>query len=329
MDHPTAPDQIAEFHVGTLARVEAERDRGRLGRVRRLVLDVSSMMYRAFFAIGEGVRSPGGRQVGALYGYLDMVVRLVVSRRPEQVIHAYDHEWRPVARTDIYAGYKANRPPDPDGLPEQFTMLRQVLTFTELWQAQTPDWEAEDAIGAICAGAARRDRIEIVSGDRDLIQLVRDPAVRLLMPLRGVSELRELDEAAVLERYGVPASRYADFAILRGDPSDGLPGVRGVGEKTARALIEAYGSLDELLEDAASESPRAGPLRGKPALRARIRDDAAYLDAMRELVPVNSTAAIDLWQGERDDEALAELAHELGVKGSVQRLRAALDSQPS
>src|SRR5919206_123888 len=254
----------------------------------RLLLDVSSLMYRAYFAMGDGIRSPSGRQTGALHGYLDMVTRLVVSQRPDEVVHAYDHEWRPVARTDIYAGYKATRKVDPEGLPEQFTMLRQVLDLIGMPQAQTRGWEAEDAIAALCAIADDGDRIEIVSGDRDLIQLVRDPVVKLLYTVRGVSELLELDEAAVLDRYGVPADRYADFAILRGDPSDELPGVSGVGEKTARALVAAYPTLDDMLDDARRSTPAPGPLRGKPALRARLRDASSYIDAMRRLVPVNA-----------------------------------------
>lgn len=293
-----------------------------------LLLDVSSLMYRAYFAMGQMVTSPAGRPVGAVHGYLDWVARLLVSRRPDEIVHVYDHEWRPVARTDIYPGYKAGRPPDPEGLPDQFAMLRQVLDLAGMPQAQTRGWEAEDAIGSLCASALQTDRLAIVSGDRDLIQLVRDPVVRLLFTVRGVSDLLELDEAAVLERYGVPAARYAEFAILRGDPSDDLPGVRGVGEKTARALIGAYRSLDELLVDAAAPEPRPGPLKGKPALRARLRDAAAYLDAMQRLVPVNAAAPIDRWAGERDDASLAELAEELGVRGPVQRLRAALDLQP-
>ncbi len=261
----------------------------------RLLLDVSSLGYRAYFGLKDLIRSPDGRPVGAVHGYLDMVTRLIVSRRPDEVVHIYDHDWRPVARTDIYPGYKANRPPDPEGLPEQFLLLRKALDRTGMLQAETPDWEAEDTIGAFCLDADDDDRIEMVSGDRDLIQLVRDPVVRLLFTVRGVSELLELDEAAVLERYGVPASRYAEFAILRGDPSDGLPGVRGVGEKTARALIPAYGSLGELL-DSVFRSQRAGSIR--------------------------------LWAGERDDEALAELGEELGLRGPVQRLKAALDLPP-
>ena len=291
-----------------------------------LLLDVSSLMYRAHFAWGEGYRSPAGRPVGALHGYLDMTRRLLVDRRPDEIVHAYDHEWRPSARTDIYPAYKGNRPPDPEGLPEQFVMLRQVLDLVGMPQAMTRGWEAEDAIGAICAAASAKDRIEIVSGDRDLIQLVRDPGVKLLYTVRGVSDLLELDEAAVLERYGVPADRYAEFAILRGDPSDHLPGVPGIGEKTARALIQAYGSLEDLLDDAVSDEPRPGPLKGKPALRTRLRNSVDYIAAMERLVPVNAEAPLDRWSGEREDDALRELADELGVRGPVTRLRAALDS---
>ncbi len=291
----------------------------------RLLLDVSSLMYRAFFALGESVVSPAGRPVGAVHGYLDMVARLIVSRRPEEVVHAYDHEWRPTARTDIYPGYKSNRPPDPPALPDQFTMLRQVLDLAGMPQAMTRGWEAEDAIGALCAEATDADRLEIVSGDRDLIQLVRDPVVKLLSTVRGVSDLAELDEAAVLERYGVPADRYAEFAILRGDPSDALPGVQGVGEKTARALIQAYGSLEELLADADAAEPRPGPLKGKPALRTRLREAKDYVASMQRLVPVNIEAPVDRWRGDRDDEALLGLADELALRGPVQRLRAALD----
>jgi 5'-3' exonuclease len=283
------------------------------------------MMYRAFFAMGETVAAPDGRATGALHGYLDMVARLIVSRRPDEVVHAYDHDWRPVARTDIYAAYKANRPADPEALPPQFELLRSVLDLTGMTQVQTHGWEAEDAIGALCAEAGPADRLEIVSGDRDLIQLVRDPVVKLLFTLRGVSELGAFDEAGVLEKYGVPADRYAEFAILRGDPSDGLPGVRGVGEKTARALIQTYGSIAELLEDAAAAEPRPGPLKGKPAHRAQLRASAGYLADMQRLVPVNAEAPIDRWNGDRDDAALGPLADALGIRGPAQRLRAALD----
>lgn len=292
----------------------------------RLLLDVSSLMYRAFFALGDTITAPDGRPVGAVHGYLDMVARLVTSRRPDEVVHVYDHEWRPVARTDIYPAYKGNRPPDPEGLPPQFELLRSVLDLTGMLQAQTLGWEAEDAIGAFCEDSRDTDRIEIVSGDRDLIQLVRDPVVKLLFTVRGVSELLEFDEAQVEGKYGVPPARYSEFAILRGDPSDALPGVKGVGEKTARALIQSYDSLEELLADAERNDPKPGPLRGKPALRARLREAADYIDAMQRLVPVNAEAPLDLRAGDRDDQALRDAAEEAGLRGPAQRLLAALDS---
>ncbi|GIU98113.1 MAG: 5'-3' exonuclease [Actinomycetota bacterium] len=293
--------------------------------VHRLLLDVSSLTYRAYFAIRE-LRAPDGRNVAAVHGYLDMVVRLVASRRPDEVVHVYDHEWRPVRRAELFPGYKANRPADPEDLPPQFELLREVLGPTGMLQAQSDGWEAEDAIGAFCLEADPDDRIEIVSGDRDLIQLVRDPVVRLLFTVRGVRELLEFDEATVLDRYGVPADRYVEFAILRGDPSDGLPGVRGVGEKTARALVAAYPDLDALLADAARDAPENGFLRDRPALRTRLREASGYLDAMRQLVPIHAQARLTVWAGERDDDALRRLAERHGLVGPVGRLIAALDS---
>jgi 5'-3' exonuclease len=292
---------------------------------RRLFLDVSSLMYRSYFALRDTVRAPDGTNVGACYGYLGMVARLVATRRPDDVVHVYDHDWRPVARTELYPRYKSTRPEDPADLPGQFEILRELLDLTGMRQAETEGWEAEDAIGALSEEASEDDRIEIVSGDRDLIQLVRDPVIRLLYTLRGVSELLELDEAAVLDRYGVPASRYAEFAILRGDPSDDLPGVAGIGEKTARELVNAYPSIDEILEQARSEAPE-GPLKGKAALRARLRDAAEYLDAVRRIVPVHVEAPVRTWSGARDDVALAQFADHFGLKGASRRVLAALDA---
>lgn len=287
----------------------------------RLLLDVSSLTYRAFFALRDGPFTPDGRHVGAVHGYLDMVARLIASRRPDEVVHVYDHEWRPVTRTDIYPDYKGHRPEDPPELPPQFLMIRDVLGPTGMLQAQTEGWEAEDAIGAFCVEAHDTDLLEIVSGDRDLLQVVRDPVVRVLFTVRGVTELHEFDEAAVLAKYGVPAARYVEFAILRGDPSDGLPGVKGVGEKTARDLVTAFPSIDAMLEAA-----EAGDMRIKPVIRERLVASAGYLDAMRRLVPVNADAPLSLWAGERDDDELQRMADELAIRGPVQRLIAALDS---
>src|SRR5918912_1519345 len=134
-------------------------------------------MYRSFFAFGEGVSDADGRPIGAVHGYLGMVTRLTATRRPDEVIHVYDHDWRPIARTDLFSAYKRNRPAEPPDLTRQFELLRSVLDLTGMLQAQTEGWEAEDAIGAFCIEARDTDRLEVVSGDRDLIQVVRDPVV--------------------------------------------------------------------------------------------------------------------------------------------------------
>jgi 5'-3' exonuclease len=291
---------------------------------RRLLLDTSSLMYRAFFAIPPTVTDRHGRPVNALHGYLDMCARLIGDRGPDEVVHCFDHDWRPAPRVAAYGGYKAKRAPDPEGLPEQFPALRELIVAAGMSHAEAVGWEAEDAIGSLCARADRRDRLDIVTGDRDLIQCVRDPSVRVLFTRRGVSELDVFDEAGVEARFGVHPRRYADFATLRGDPSDGLPGIRGVGEVTARALVHTYRSLEEMEEDARADRAGPGPLRGVRHLKAKIREAADYLAAMREVVPIRTDLPVEKVAGEPDDGRLDALAQALGLTGPVARLRAAL-----
>lgn len=296
--------------------------------VKRLLLDASSLMYRAFFALPDSIRDGEGRPINAVHGYLDMTARLIRAREPGEVVHCYDDDWRPAPRVAAYDGYKATRAVDPENLPEQFEMLGEVLDALGMPQVSAPGWEAEDAIGVLCARAGSRDRIEIVTGDRDLIQLVRDPTVRVLFTRRGVSELDVLDEEAVLEKYGVPPDRYAEFATLRGDPSDELPGVRGVGEKTAQQLIAAYPSLNALIEDARADRRTGALLKRSPSLRARIREAEPYLETMREVVPIRTDLELKEWGGRRDDSALDRLAERLKLTGPVRRLRTAMGEGP-
>jgi 5'-3' exonuclease len=293
-----------------------------------LLLDTSSLMFRAFFSVPVTVVGRDRKPVNAVHGYLDMTARLIDRVRPAECVHVFDNDWRPAPRVAEYEGYKAQRAPDPEGLPEQFVLLREVLEAMGLPHAEAEGWEAEDAIGALAAGGGPNDRFEIVTGDRDLLQLVRDPAVRVLFTVRGVSELREFDEAGVLEHYGVPASRYADFATLRGDPSDGLPGVRGVGEKTARALVEAYPSLEELMEEARAERRRPGPLQGAGRLIATLRDSEDYLDAMRRVVPIRTDVDVEVTRTDPDPERLEELAKAHRLVGPVERLQRTLAEVP-
>jgi 5'-3' exonuclease len=291
-----------------------------------LLLDTSSLMFRAFFSVPVTVVGRDRKPVNAAHGYLDMTARLIERLHPDKCVHVFDNDWRPAPRVAEYTGYKAQRAPDPEGLPEQFELLREVLEAMGLPHAEAEGWEAEDAIGGLAARGGPDDRFDIVTGDRDLLQLVRDPVVRVLFTVRGVSELREFDEAGVLEHYGVPASRYADFATLRGDPSDGLPGVRGVGEKTARALVDGYGSLEELMEEARAERRRPGPLQGAGRLVATLRDSEQYLDAMRKVVPIRTDVDVDVTRAEPDPERLEELARSHRLVGPVQRLQRSMAS---
>jgi 5'-3' exonuclease len=290
----------------------------------RILLDTSSVMYRAFFSTPPTVVNAEGKPVNAVHGYIEMVSRLSGSRRPEALVHVYDDDWRPAPRVAVYAGYKANRPPDPDGLPEQFEVLRELLDALGQPQADAPGWEAEDAIGALTAKGSPDERFDIVTGDRDLLQLVRDPAVRVLFTLRGVTDLHVFDEAGVLEKYGVPAGRYADFATLRGDPSDGLPGVRGVGEKTARALVKAYPSLEAMVADATAPKRQGAPLQRSPSLRSALANSADYLREIRGIVAIKTDVEVRTWQPDPDPERAAELAERYRVEGPVRRFLATL-----
>ncbi len=283
-----------------------------------MLLDTSSLMYRAFFALPTSIEGRDGRPVNAVHGYLDMTSRLLAGRRPHTLVHVMDDAFRPEERVRAYPAYKVNRPPDPEGLSDQFTLLEEVLDAFGVERAVALGWEADDAIGALCAHADRHDTVDVVTGDRDLLQLVRDgePAVRVLFTVRGVSELAHFDVAAVLAKHGVPPSRYADFAMLRGDPSDGLPGVQGVGEQTARRLIAEYSAMDALLQDAAVHPP---------SLARRLSAARAYLDAMQRVVPVRSDVAVTIRTGSRDANRLREIAARAGLGGPIRRLTAALD----
>jgi 5'-3' exonuclease len=284
-----------------------------------LLLDTSSLTYRAYFALPSSITDPDGRPVNAVRGVLDMHARLQADHRPDEIVHVFDADWRPAPRVEAYAGYKSERPEEPPELTEQFALLAGVLDAFGLARAEAPGWEADDAIGTLCAAVQPGDRVDIVTGDRDLLQLVRDGAspVRVLYTVKGVRELATFDERAVREKYGVPPQRYVDFAILRGDPSDGLPGVKGVGEKTARDLVRSYDTLEAMLADRLGHSP---------SLARRLDVAAPYIEAMRLVVPVRRDVEIAWTRAHRDETALAELARARGIEGPVQRLRETLDA---
>jgi 5'-3' exonuclease len=283
------------------------------------VLDSPSLFYRAFFALPRTITGPDGAAVNAVRGYLDMLSQLLVERRPGGVVNTFDADWRPQWRVDLYAGYKATRREDPPELAGQERLLRAVLDAAGLPVAEAAGYEADDVIGTIAAAAGPKERVAVVTGDRDLFQVVRDPVVWVLYPLRGTSSLAHMDEAAVAAKCGVPPARYVDLAILRGDPSDGLPGVPGVGEKTAARLAADHPDLDALLAAAA-----AGRL--PPRVAAALQQHAGYLQAMRRVVPVATDVAYQVSDPHPPDETrLAALAEGHNLDGPVKRLLAALE----
>lgn len=285
----------------------------------QLLLDTATLVYRAFYALPQTLVGTDGQPINAVHGYLDMVARLVRDHQPSRLVHVFDADWRPAARVAAYAGYKAQRPPDPDALPPQFDLLRAVLDATGSTVAEAPDWEADDAIAALCAQAANDEHTDVVTGDRDLLQLVQnaEPVTRVLLTTRGVKDLAVFDEAAVLATYGVPASRYADFAILRGDPSDGLPGVKGVGEKTAQALVGRYATIDALLADADAQPPR---------LAASLRAAHEYLSAMQDVVPLRRDVDVMVTTSTHNAAQVEELGVRHALSGAIKRYQAALNN---
>lgn len=281
-----------------------------------LLLDTSSLMYRAFYALPESMVDENGSPINAVHGYLDMTARLQQDFGPDEIIHVYDADWRPAARTDIYPPYKGERPEEPETLVPQFTLLRKIINAAGLTSAEAPEWEADDAIGTLCTQAKSADTVEVVTGDRDLLQLVRNdrsdgPTIRILYTVRGVTQLAVFDEAAVEEKYGVPPQRYVDFSILRGDPSDGLPGVKGIGEKTAAKLVQKYPSLDALVEDAASQTPKMA----ENLLAAR-----EYISQMFHVVPIRQDVDVTINRPSKDSLGLERLSTYYRLGGPLTRL---------
>ncbi|MER7166414.1 5'-3' exonuclease [Micromonospora sp. NPDC000207] len=295
-----------------------------------LLVDAPSLYFRAYFGIPESAaRTADGQPVNAVRGFLDMLAQLVRTRRPDRMVCAFDYDWRPRWRVDLLPSYKAHRVAEaggevvPDTLSPQVPMVTEVLTALGICAVGADGYEADDVLGTLAT--TQPSPVEVVSGDRDLFQLVDDARrVRLLYVGRGVAKLDDCDDAAVRARYGVPAAAYADFAALRGDPSDGLPGVSGVGEKTAARLLDRYGDLDGIL--AALDDAGSG---FAPGLRAKLVAARGYLAVAPTVVRVARDVplpelATALPAEPADPDRLMELAQLWNLAGSCRRLVDAL-----
>ena len=304
---------------------------------RMLLLDSASLYFRAFFGVPE-VIGPSGVPTNAVRGLLDMIASLVERGRPTHLVACWDNDWRPAFRVEAIPSYKAHRvaePGDdvlagesvPDALGVQVPIIIEALTALGIARVGIDGYEADDVIGTLATQFTGRMPVDIVTGDRDLFQLVDDANhVRVLYTARGGVRSPDLvDEAFIAQKYGVGTGpAYADMAVLRGDTSDGLPGVAGIGEKTAAKLITTYGTLEAL---------RAAIDGGDPALkgaqRTRLEAATAYLDAAPRVVAVAKHAEvpdIDLAAptAVADPALMSRLAVEHGLTSSFDRVISAL-----
>ena len=302
-----------------------------------LLLDTASLYFRAFYGVPDSVKAPDGSPVNAVRGLLDFIGRLVSVHHPTHLACCWDEDWRPQWRVDLLPTYKAHRvlqaqsdgtdvEQTPDALDRQVPIIQEVLAALGLAVVGAPAYEADDVIGTLAQRAAMP--VDIVTGDRDLFQLVDDErAVRVLYTARGVGRHEIVDESSVVQRYGVLPQQYADFAVLRGDASDGLPGVNGIGAKTAADLLRAYGDLHSVL--AAANDPTSGL---GASLRAKVGAAANYLAVAPTVVEVARDVALpeaDLAIPQptpRDPARFAELAERWGLGSSAERVVAALNA---
>jgi 5'-3' exonuclease len=235
---------------------------------RRMLLDTASLYFRAFHAVPDTVKGPNGEPVNAVRGLLDIIARLVAEFEPTEIVACWDDDWRPQWRVDLIPSYKLHRvaetsSPDaaepreevPDLLTPQIPVIREVLGALGIPVVGAPEHEADDVIGTLASHSSVA--VDVITGDRDLFQLIDDArGVRVVYTGRGMSHLETLTDAALETKYGIAPSRYADYAAMRGDASDGLPGVAGVGEKTAVTLLSTFGDLDGIIAAARMGHPR-------------------------------------------------------------------------
>lgn len=257
---------------------------------RLMLLDTASLYFRAFYGVPDKVKAPDGSPINAARGLLDMIAKLVSTYRPTHLIACWDDDWRPQWRVDLIPSYKAHRVVEvvpngadveevPDPLEAQLPLIRAELAALGIPIIGVAEHEADDVIGTLATRATMP--VDIVTGDRDLFQLVDDARdIRVIYTARGMSNLETLTDVSVVGRYGVLPSQYADFATMRGDASDGLPGVAGIGDKTAASLLQAHGDLAGIRAAAlAGEGMSAG-------VASKILAASDYLDVAPTVVLV-------------------------------------------
>ena len=302
---------------------------------RLLLLDSASLYFRAFFGVPDQRSTPDETPTNALRGFLDMIATLVTAHQPTHLVACWDDDWRPQWRVDLVPTYKTHRLTEgsdvveesPDDLTPQVPLIRDALRAIGIQRLGAPGCEADDVIGTLTERHRGVLPVDVVTGDRDLLQLVDDAGpVRVLYTGKGgVRDPDVVTQAFLREKYAVPTGdAYLDMSVLRGDTSDGLPGVKGIGDKTAAQLIDTYGSLAGLRAAVASGDPAL-----KGARRANLEAASGYLDVAPTVVRVLRDADVPrvdlaLPREVADPELLDQLAEAYGVANPVGRVLKAL-----
>jgi DNA polymerase-1 len=289
-----------------------------------LLIDGNSLTYRAFFALPADLATASGQVTNAVFGFTSMLVNLLRDHQPQALMVAFDRP-EPTFRHERIETYKANREAAPDILRQQMGLVRQVVESLGIPIVEAPGYEADDIIATLATqGRDRGDDVIIVTGDRDSYQLVEDPCVKVLYNKRGVSDYALYDEAGIEERTGVHPRLYPQYAALRGDPSDNLPGVPGVGEKTAAKLINTYGGIDGIFEHLDEQTPKLRENLG--AHEANVRQNAEVMVLLRDVPLEVSIDDLDFDPSAIDVEEVRRLFEFLEFNTLFDRLAAALDT---
>jgi 5'-3' exonuclease len=282
-----------------------------------LVVDAPFVLYRSFFALPDSIRGAEGKPVNALLGATNLLLRIATEIAPRAVVICFGAEQAPY-RVELYAGYHAQRPPMPEELAWQFAKAPELFAALGWLVADTPELEADDLLGAYAElEAATGGQTLLMTGDRDMYQCV-DGHTRVLYLKQGSSGFELVDHAEVERRYGIAPAAVPDFIALRGDPSDGLPGAPGIGEKTAATLLQRHGSLDALLEAVAG-----GDAGERPRIAAAVRDNVDALLAYREIARLRPLEVTRPADAETNLGGGAEAASILGMGALAGRLESA------
>jgi 5'-3' exonuclease len=294
-----------------------------------MLIDAASLWYRAYYGLPSSIKAPDGRRSGAVRGFFDGLAVLARKYSPTGMVCCLEGNWRPEWRIDLMPGYKAARAlPDgsedtPEGLDEQVAAIEALLPALGVATATHPRFEADDVIATLAARTA--EPVLVVTGDRDLFQLVDDERDRKVVYLaRGISKAELFDGEAVATKFGVTPDHYVDFAVLRGDPSDGLPGVKGIGAKTAVTLVNTFGGIAGL-KAAAAEDGSDLPERQRKA----ITEAADYLDRAVKTSTVVADVDVPLIdatlpKSPKDPERVEALAAQWGVASALTRFHEAI-----